>query len=373
MKIDRSRGREINAAIMLLESQVAMTLGSRGLVGIGFSHLLAPLACRERAMIPEAEVSAVLRVLAGRLGVEEIVLLSTCSRLELYAASAEPEATLRRARAWFVERAGEEIAAVLTESRDGETLLHLFRVASGLDSWILGESEILGQVKRAYETARAAGTTGPALNRVLQSAAAAGKAARAKTGIQQGVHSIGGASALLARSIFGESAEGSTVVFGAGEAAQATAKHLAAKNFSKVFVANRTAERAEALARDIGGSALSLERGLDLLASAEIAVFSASCERPLLTAKDLARRISRRGRPLFLIDLGLPRNVDPDCAALPGVYLYNLDDLKGVVARSVAGKAGEREKANALVVEAARACATELEKAASRRLACTSC
>lgn len=344
----------------------AMSLWASDFFFIGFSHLLAPLACRERAAVAEDRLPAVLKSLREALGVEEVVLLSTCSRLEVYAAAVDPEDALRRARAWLAARAGEEVEPCLAEARGEAALSHLFEVASGLDSWILGESEILGQVKRAYEKARLARTTGAVLNRAFQSAAAAGKAARAKTGIQQGIHSIGGAAALLARSIFGESAGGTTLVFGAGETAQAVARHLAAKDFGDVLVANRTLERAQALAREIGGTAVSFEEGLSRLADAEIAVFSVTCEAPVLTAEGLSRRAAGRGRPLFLVDLGMPRNVAADCAALPGVYLYNLDDLKGVVARSVAGKAGEREKAAALAAEAARACAAELDKAAAR-------
>lgn len=354
---------------MLLTSNVDMALGKNALIGIGFSHLLAPLSCRERAIVPESRLGEVARELSGALRSEELVLLSTCSRLEVYAVSAEPEETLARAKAWFVERAGAEIAPCLSGRRGEAALEHLFRVTAGLDSWIMGESEILGQVKRAYESARAAGLTGPVLNRAFQSAAAAGKSARAKTGIQQGVHSIGGAAALLARSIFGADAEGATVVFGAGEAARATVRHLAAKNFAKVLVANRTLARAEELAREICGRGAGFEEGLEALATAEIAVFSVSSAGPVLTADELKRRLHGRRRPLFLIDLGMPRNVEASCASLSGVYLYNLDDLKGVVARSVAGKEGEAEKAALLTAEAARACAAELDKAAARRAA----
>jgi len=346
-----------------------MVSGTRKLVGVGFSHLLAPLACRERAMVPEAQVAAVLRGLAAAIGAEEAVLLATCSRLELYAASGDPERTLALARSWFVARAGAEIQPCLRERRGEDALLHLFEVASGLDSWIIGESEILGQVKRAYETARGAGLTGPTLNRAFQSAAAAGKAARAQTGIQQGIASIGGAAALLARSIFGEREGGATVVFGAGEAAQATARHLAAKNFAKIFVANRTIERARELAAQIGGLGISFDEGLRLLGQAEIAVFSVTCAEPVLDAATLRAMTAARRRPLFLVDLGLPRNVAADCAGLPDVYLYNLDDLKGVVARSIAGKAGEKEKAEGLVARAAAACAAEIDKAAAFRAA----
>lgn len=344
-----------------------MTLSTNSLIGIGFSHLLAPLACRERATITEERFAAVLRGLREALGAEETVLLSTCCRLELYAVAADPEEALQRARTWFLTRAGAEVGPCLLSTRGEGTLTHLFSVAAGLDSWIIGESEILGQVKRAYEKARLVGTTGPVLNRAFQSAAAAGKAARAKTGIQQGIHSIGGAAALLARSIFGEKADGTTVVFGAGEVAQATARHLCAKDFSQVFVANRTVERAETLAREVGGTAVAFEAGLELLTRAEVAVFSVTCTEPVLTAGVLRQRLAGRGRPLFLLDLGLPRNVAAECAGLPGVYLYNLDDLKGVVARSLAGKSGEREKAALLVADAARACAAELEKAVARR------
>ncbi|MBI3563910.1 MAG: glutamyl-tRNA reductase, partial [Elusimicrobia bacterium] len=321
------------------------------------------------AAIPDDRLAAVLAGLRESLGADEAVLLATCSRLELYAAAADPEQAVARARTWFITRAGAEVVPCLTVHRGEAALAHLFSVAAGLDSWIIGESEILGQVKRAYEKAREARATGPVLNRAFQSAAAAGKAARTKTGIQQGIHSIGGAAALLARSIFGEKADGTTLVFGAGEAAQATARHLAAKDFSKVFVANRTLERAQALAGEVGGTAVSFEAGLDLLARAEIAVFSVTCAEPVLTAAALGARLAGRSRPLFLLDLGLPRNVASDCARLPGVYLYNLDDLKGVVARSVAGKAAERAKAAALAADAARACAAELAKAAERRAA----
>jgi glutamyl-tRNA reductase len=344
-----------------------MTLGTERLIGIGFSHLLAPLACRERAMVPEAEAGRVLRELSRVLGAREAVLLSTCSRLELYAAADDPDRALAAAREWFVARAGAEVEPCLTARRGEEALGHLFRVAAGLDSWILGESEILGQVKRAYEAARAAGLTGATLNRAFQSAAAAGKSARAKTGLQHGIRSIGGAAAVLARRIFGETRSGTVVVFGAGEIARATVRHLAAKNFSKVFVANRTVAKARELAAEIGGLGIGLDEGLRLLAQAEIAVFSASCERPLLDAAALTELSAGRRRPLFLLDLGLPRNVAPDCADLPDAYLYNLDDLKGVVARSVEGKAAEGALAEALVAEAARACAAELEKAEARR------
>lgn len=347
--------------------QSASTVNGDNLIEIGLSHLLASVEARERATVPETRLKEALAELAEALPGCELTLLSTCSRLELYAAAPEPEEALRRARAWLAQRGGGSLGASLVERRGLDVVLHLFRVAAGLESWIAGESEVLGQVRRAYEAARAVSRTGPALNRVFQSAVAAGKLARSRTGIQNGIHSIGGAAALLARSIFGAERDGAVVVFGAGEAAEATARHLAAKSFKKVFVANRTRARAEELAARVGGTGVSIEDGLALLDSAEIAVFSTSCESALLRADWLRRLLPLRKRPLFLIDLGLPRNVEPACGALPEVFLYDLDDLKDVVARSLEAKAQEKRKADALVAQAAADCAKELEKGAARR------
>jgi glutamyl-tRNA reductase len=342
-------------------------MSANDLFHIGFNHLLASVAARERAAVPEAAARQTLLELARDLKLEEAVLLSTCSRLELYAAAGDPEAAVERARAWFLARGGPELAGSLVQSRGAETLTHLFRVAAGLDSWIIGESEILGQVKRAYETAKGAGLTAPRLNRAFQGALAAGKAARAQTGIQNGISSIGGAAALLARSIFGPRDEGSIVVFGAGEAAEAAVRHLAVKGFREIHVANRTLERAEELAGRVGGRAVSLERGFELLAEAAVAVFSTASPMPLLEAEALRGIMTRRSRPLFLVDLGMPRNVAPGCAALSGAFLYDLDDLKAVVARSMAGKADQKREAEGVVARLAERCVAEMEKASARR------
>ncbi|MFI5345548.1 MAG: glutamyl-tRNA reductase [Elusimicrobiota bacterium] len=342
---------------------------TRGMFQIGISHLLAPLAAREKITIAAADIEGVLLELKRSWELDEIVLVSTCSRFEIYGMAPDSDRALESARGWFVSRAGAEIEPSLVAREGGEALAHLFRVAAGLDSWIIGESEILGQVKRAYETARAAAVTGPTLNRSFQSALAAGKAARAQTAIQNGVHSIGGAAAMLARTIFGLRNDGAIVVFGAGDAAEASVRHLSAKNFSRIFVANRTADKAEALAARVGGTGVSFERGLDMLAETEIAVFSTASPVALLEPAALEEIMRRRGgRSLFLVDLGMPRNVNPACAAMPGVFLYDLESLKDVVARSVAGKSGEKEKAEGLVAIAAAACAAEIDKAAAMRV-----
>jgi len=343
-------------------------MNTSNLIQIGISHLQSPLAARERVAIAAADVPAALTALKSELGLQEAVLLSTCSRFELYGLALEPQSALAAARRWFVSRAGSEIESSLTAREGDEALAHLFRVAAGLDSWIIGESEILGQVKRAYEISRAASATGPALNRSFQSALAAGKAARSQTAIQNGVHSIGGAAAMVARSLFGVNGDGAIVVFGAGEAAEAAVRHLSAKNFRRISVANRTREKAETLAARVGGAGVSLERGLELLCEVEVAVFSTGATEAILAGPVLAEIMRRRGgRSLFLVDLGLPRNVEPGCAALPGVFLYDLESLKDVVSRSVAGKAGEKRRAEELVALAASSCAAEIDKAAAMR------
>ena len=335
---------------------------------VGISHLLAPLAARERLAAASDQVESVLLELKRDLGLQEAVLLSTCSRFELYGMAPDPERVITSARRWFVARGGLEIEPAVVARSGDQALAHLFRVAAGLDSWIIGESEILGQVKRAYETARTARATGPALNRAFQSALAAGKAARSQTAIQNGVHSIGGAAAMLARTIFGLRDDGSIVVFGAGDAAEAAVRHLSAKNFRRISVANRTLDKAEALAARVGGTGVSFERGLEMLAETEVAVFSTASSVALLEPVALAEIMRRRGgRSLFLIDLGMPRNVDPACGAVAGAFLYDLESLKEVVARSVAGKSGEKEKAEELVARAASSCAAEIDKAAAMR------
>ncbi|MFA6028256.1 MAG: glutamyl-tRNA reductase [Elusimicrobiota bacterium] len=336
---------------------------------VGLSYLSAHAGDRERAAVPAAELSAALEALRG-LALRETVVLSTCSRVEVYGLGADAGAA-GRVREWFRARVGEKIASMLYEKRGDEAVAHLFRVAAGLDSWIVGETEILAQVKTAYQSAFALKATGPVLNRVFQTALSAGKAVRAGTGIQNGIHSIGGAAALLVSRIFKGGTDGETLVFGAGQAAEAVVRHLSAKEFKRVSVANRTLEKAEALAAELGGTAVCFDEGFRLLERVEAVVFSVSTPEPLLDAERLAPLLAKRERPLFIVDLGLPRNVHARCSELPGVYLYDLDHLEGVVRESMERKAAEKGRAEVLAAAAVEKCVAELEKAdrasASRR------
>ncbi|MBI4348636.1 MAG: glutamyl-tRNA reductase [Elusimicrobia bacterium] len=332
------------------------------IVVVGINHLGAPVACRERAAVPAAKIPETLADLKARLGLRELAILSTCSRVEIVAALDEgqgPDGLVE----WFSERVGEEGLSSVYLKSGVEAVRHLFRVASGLDSWIIGESEILAQLKQAYQLAQQHKHTGRRLNRLFQSALAAGKSVRARTGIQHGIHSIGGAAALVAKGIFRETS-GEVVVFGAGQAAEAVVRHLAAKNFSRIYVANRTLERAEAVAQPLGAHALTLEDGLKRLAQAEVAVLSLSTEEAFLTPETLAPLVQGRARSLFVVDLGLPRNADPGCSALDGVYVYDLDDLKSMVRESMDGKAAAKDLAEVLAADEAAKCWKELTKPA---------
>lgn len=300
---------------------------------VGLSHLATPVAVREGLAVKPGTLPEVAAALRGACGLDEAVLLATCSRFEVYAASEDALAP-ERVKAWLAARAGRDVDAFAYLHAGEDAVRHLFRVAAGLDSWIVGETEILGQVKTAYQGAQAAKTSGRVMNILFQKAIGAGKAVRSGTRIAEGIRSVGGAAAILARKLFGENGARRVVVFGAGQMARTAAEHLIAKGVDSLTVANRTYEKAVELAGSLGGAAARFDEALASLHEADVAVFSTASEgfvadRALVEAA--ARR--RGGRSLFLIDVGMPRNVDPAVASVAGVYLYDMDDLKRMVAR----------------------------------------
>lgn len=328
---------------------------------VGLSHFAAPVAVRERLSAGKSELGELAARARAEAGLDEAVLLSTCSRFELYAAAQDPAAAEAAVAAWLARRAGTPVEPYLYRRRGREALEHLFRVAAGLDSWIIGETEVLGQVKDAYAAACAAGAAARTLNIAFQRAVGAGKEVRAKTPIAQGINSIGGAAALLAQKVFGGDGARSVLIFGAGDMAKSAARHLMAKGAGSVRVANRTLERAVELARALGAEAASLDDGLRSLAGADAIIFSTSAAGFLVDRARVADAVrARGGRPLFLIDLGVPRNVDPEAAAVDGAYLYDLDDLKRMVASSRGVRKDAVAAAEGLVAEAAAACWSKL-------------
>jgi glutamyl-tRNA reductase len=315
------------------------------LVLVGTSHHFAPLELRERVAMPPAEAAALARELAGTE--LECVCLSTCNRTELYVAGPDPDAAEAAVTASL-----EAVGAALYRLRDEAAALHLFRVSAGLDSMVPGEGEILGQVRAAFER----GATGPFLDRLFRQALHAGRKARAQTAIGESPASVSSAAAALAEQVFGDLRGRTIVLLGAGKVSELAARNLLSRGSRIAFVANRTADRATALAARLGAEALPLERVGEQLAAADVVVSSTSAPGLVLERGPVAEALrGRRGRPLLFVDLAVPRDVDPEIADLDGCYLYDLDDLQAVVTETLAGRRREAERAEAIL-------ATEAER-----------
>lgn len=321
------------------------------LVLVGLSHRVAPVELRERVALGPEQAGELARRLAGAGG--EAVCLSTCNRTELYLAASEAAEAEARAAGALRKLAGErgdELGAAVYRLGDEAAALHLFRVAAGLDSMVPGEGEILGQVRAAYE----AGVTGSTLDRLFRQALHAGGKVRSETAIGENPASISAAAAALAAQVFGELAGRRILVVGAGKAAELAARSLASRGAEISFVANRTVEHAAELAGRFGGAALALDRVADELERADVIVSSTGSPGFVLHREQVARAMRvRKGRPLFLIDIAVPRDVDPAINELDGCYLYDIDDLEAVVAESIAGRRREAGRAEAIVADEA--------------------
>jgi glutamyl-tRNA reductase len=322
------------------------------LVLVGTSHHAAPIALRERIALDPEGAAALARQLAGD---GEAVCLSTCNRTELYVAAADGDAAQARASEALVELAGlpaSQLVPVLYRLRDEAAALHLFRVAAGLDSLVPGEGEILGQVRAAFE----AGAPGPLLDHVFRQALYAGKKVRTQTAIGESPASVPSAAAALAQHVFGDLAGRRVLVVGAGEIGESAARNLSGRGATIAFVANRTLERAQALADRFGAAAGTLDELEQRLAAADIVVSSTSAPGTILERAQVERvQRGRRGAPLFLVDLAVPRDLDPAINELEGCYLYNVDDLQAVVAETLAGRRNEASRAEGMVTAEADA------------------
>jgi glutamyl-tRNA reductase len=310
---------------------------------VGISHHQAPVELRERAALDLVRAGELARTLAGERG--EAVCLSTCNRTELYLADESGEEAEGKAEAALLALE-QELGPSLYRLRDEAAALHLFRVAAGLDSMVPGEGEILGQVRAAHD----AGATGPILDRLFRDALHAGKKARTETAIGESPASVSSAAAALAEQVFGDLAGRSVLVVGAGEAGELAIKSLRARGAEIAFVANRTRQRAEHLTERFGGEPLALDSVAGRLAHVDVVLSSTSAPDWTLTRADVERTLhARRGRPLFLIDLAVPRDLDPSIHELDGCYLYDIDDLQAVVAETLAGRRREAERAESIV------------------------
>ncbi|MGZ4276834.1 MAG: glutamyl-tRNA reductase [Solirubrobacteraceae bacterium] len=325
------------------------------LLALGVSHHTAPVAVRERlALTPRASDELLVELCSSEV-IDEAVAISTCNRTEIYLVAGDTVRAESELLGRLAARAGirpTELAPIVYSPRNCDAARQLYRVTAGLDSMIVGEAEVQGQVRRAYEAALAAGTTGPLTNRLFGAALQAGKRVRTETGLGRQKVSVSTVAVALAREVVGDLSARSVVIVGAGETAELTAQALSAQGVSTVFVANRLADRARSLADRFGGSVVSLHDLPALLEQADIVVTSTASPHPIIDAEALEAVMHARDRkPLALIDIAVPRDVEPACHRLEGVALYDIDDLQAVVARNLEVRDAERGRAEAVVEE----------------------
>ena len=301
---------------------------------VGLSHRVAPVELRERVTL-DRDAAAVL---ARSLG--DAVCLSTCNRTELYFDGASDVQAIASLEAL----AGESLDGVLYRRLEEDAALHLFRVAAGLDSLVPGEGEILGQVRAAFEAV----SCGPLLDHVFSQALSVGKRVRTETAIGESPASVSSAAAALAAQVFGDLAGRRVLLIGAGRIGELAAQNLASRGAEIAFVANRTVETAKELTVRFGGRPLALDHAASVLGEVDVVVSSTGAPDPVLFAADIPER---RHRPLFLIDIAVPRDLDAAIARIDGCFLYDIDDLEAVVSETLAGRRVEAERAEELVAE----------------------
>lgn len=325
-------------------------------VCVGLSHKTAPVAIRERAALSDAEAGSLVRDLAADARIGEVVSLSTCNRTELYAAAehgGEAAEWLTHGLAAHTNIEAAELACVRYVHRDSDAVAHLFRVASGLDSMVIGEAEILGQVRRAWRAATEDGVAGPALEQVFRRALEAGKRARSDTRIAHGPSSVSAVAVDVAREAFPNPGERRVLLLGAGKMARATAGALDEIGFGEIVVVNRSIGAARELADRIGGRGVPFDRMPAELRTADIVISSTAAPHQILTARDFEVAVEGRTEErLVVLDISVPRDIDPWVSQIPGVELTDIDDLERVVEASLNGRLAEAAKATLIVDEA---------------------
>ena len=322
---------------------------------LGASHHSAPVDLREQIDFSRRGVPDALAELAQIPDIVEVVVLSTCNRSEIYAMGEHP-ARLRQALASFMSSFHDlpesKLSPHLYSRSDTDAVRHLFRVAAGLDSLVVGEPQILGQVKDAFAVASEHGYTGALLNRLFHSSFGVGKRVRSETGLGEGAVSVSYAAISLARKIFGNLQDLRVLLVGAGEMAELTATHLRNQQVHHIGVANRTASQAAALAARIGGKAVPWANFTLELASSDIVVTATGSAAPIVTRIHVETAMRpRRDRPLFIIDIGLPRDVEPSSGDIEQVFLYNMDDLRTIVHENLARRQSQVDLAEQMVTE----------------------
>jgi glutamyl-tRNA reductase len=303
------------------------------LLAFGLNHNTAPLALRERVCIGHEAVPEALARLRENSGVEEAAILSTCNRTEVYCSLGDREPA--EALDWFQHYhglAGEQLRRHLYTHPNAQAVKHVMRVASGLDSMVIGEPQVLGQLKSAYNTALAAGSIGNLLNRLFQHSFSVAKEVRSRTAVGHHPVSVAFAAVRLAQHIFGDLRDYTALLLGAGETVELAARHLHKNGLGRMIVANRSLAKAQALAADFGAYAISLTDLHQHLNEADIIIGATASPVPLINRVDMIEAIRhRRHRPVFIVDIAVPRDIDPTVGDLDDVYLYTVDDLREVI------------------------------------------
>jgi glutamyl-tRNA reductase len=317
---------------------------------IGLNHRSAPLEVRERFAISESKLPDAVQLFARHPGIEEGMIVSTCNRVELLARSRNGGSDLRAFLAAYFKIDPRQFDHHLYEYADKEAIRHLFRVTASLDSMVVGEPQVLGQVKEAYAVARAVGTVSSQLDALVTRAFAVAKKVRTETAVGSSAVSVASVAVDLAKKIFGTLGGKTVMLVGAGKMCELAARHLLAHGAGSIFVYNRTLERARNLARKFGGQALPWDQLYESADKADIVITSTGAPVAIFRRehgeKFLARR---RNRPMFFIDIAVPRDVDPEVNKLDGIFVYDIDDLQQVVATHVADRRREAQRAEAII------------------------
>ncbi len=337
---------------------------------IGLSHRTTPLEFRERFSVTADQLPRFLAALRSDAGLDEVLVLSTCNRLEIYGVSAQSTISPARVMEVLAQAHGvaspeahyAEVQPHLYVHRNEACIRHLYRVASSLDSLVVGETEIVGQVKKAYQLAQTSGTTGKVLNRLFQKALSISKEVRTRSGIGRCSTSVGSVALDLAMQIFGEDLSKRTIlIIGAGKMGETTLKHLSKHGTKSILVTNRSFERAQELVSQFQGEAVPFSELSRALVQADIVVSSTSAPHYVLERADVAAaRAQRPDRPLLLIDLAVPRDIDPAALQINSVYLYNIDQLSELARLNMERRQTEASACESLVAQHAEASAESL-------------
>ncbi len=326
-----------------------------GIVVVGLSHKTAPVDVREKLSFPEAVVQDALRSLSGYDGIRECIIVSTCNRVEIYASVLDTVYGVEQIKKFisdYHKLSPESLEHALYIHRDDQAVRHVFRVASSLDSMVVGEPQILGQLKDAFEIALKTKTTSTIMNKLMKKAISTAKRVRTETKIAESAVSISFAAVELAKKIFGDLEGKIAMLLGAGEMAELAARHLLNNGVKSIIVANRTFERGVELANEFRGSAVRFEDFPDEMIMADILICSTGAPHYVVKYDDVTQALKgRHHKPIFMIDISVPRNIDPSVNKIDDVYLYDIDDLQGVVNANIEGRAREAEKAEEIILQ----------------------